>query len=154
MVVLGLIACGSPAEDSVTLTVVPTTDEPARPAATAPDGEPTTVPAPRRLPPSTSVAPRRPVTSEPRGTPIDHERPLVQAAREDLATRLGVPIERVMVVDARAMTWGDTSYGCPEPGMRYLSRVVEGALVVLDADGRHYEYHGGDPLQLCAHVQS
>ena len=84
-----------------------------------------------------------------RGTSIDHQRPLVQAARADLAARLGVTVDAVTVVDARAVTWGDASYGCPEPGMRYLSRLMEGALVVLEADGRRFEYHGGDPLRLC-----
>ena len=33
--------------------------------------------------------------------------------------------------------------------MMYTQVLVDGTLVVLEADGRRYEYHGGDPLFLC-----
>ena len=46
--------------------------------------------------------------------------PLVTAAVDDLAGRLGIEPPTVTVVDARAVTWGDSSLGCPEPGMMYL----------------------------------
>jgi hypothetical protein len=72
------------------------------------------------------------------------ELPVVAAAREDLAARLGVGLEAVTVVEARSVTWGDRSYGCPEPGMRYLPGVIEGMLVVLESSGRQYEYHGAE----------
>jgi hypothetical protein len=82
------------------------------------------------------------------GTPAPFETtpelPFVVEARADLATRLGVEPDSITVVEARSVTWGDRSYGCPEPGMRYLPGVIEGVLVVLEADGRPYEYHGGE----------
>ena len=46
---------------------------------------------------------------------------------------------------------GRQQHGLPEPGMRYLTQLVEGALVVLEAEGRRFQYHGGDPLFLCEH---
>ncbi len=33
--------------------------------------------------------------------------------------------------------------------MMYTQVLVDGTLVVLEAGGRRYEYHGGDPLVLC-----
>jgi hypothetical protein len=72
------------------------------------------------------------------------ELPFVVAARADLAGRLGVEPDSITLVDARSVTWGDRSFGCPEPGMRYLPGVIEGVVVVLEADGRPYEYHGGE----------
>ena len=35
--------------------------------------------------------------------------------------------------------------------MMYTQVLVDGTLVVLEAGGRQYEYHGGDPLFLCEH---
>ena len=104
---------------------------------------PTTFSAVTSLTPSTT--PGTSVT----GNPIDPELPLVQAAVEDLAQRLDVPTEDITVVKALAVTWPDRSLGCPEPGMAYIQVQVDGALVVLEAGGRRYEYHGGDPLALC-----
>jgi hypothetical protein len=83
------------------------------------------------------------------GTPIDATQPVVVAAVEDLAGRLGIEPDAVSVIDARAVTWPDGSLGCPEPGMMYTQVLVDGMLVVLEAGGRQYEYHGGDPLFLC-----
>jgi hypothetical protein len=83
------------------------------------------------------------------GTPIDPTMPIVTAAVEDLAERLGIEPDAVTVVDARAVTWPDGSLGCPEPGMMYTQVLVDGTLAVLEADGRRYQYHGGDPLVLC-----
>ena len=83
------------------------------------------------------------------GTPIDPTLPLVTAAVDDLAGSLGIEPDAVTVVDARAVTWPDGSLGCPEPGMMYTQVLVDGTLVVLEAGGRRYEYHGGFPLVLC-----
>ena len=33
--------------------------------------------------------------------------------------------------------------------MMYPQALVDGTLVILEAGGRRYEYHGGDPLFLC-----
>ena len=117
----GLVACGSATERSGTVTSVASDDG---------SGTPAPVEA------SAPATPPRP------GAPVDP--PFVVGAREDLAVRLGVMPDSITVVEARSVTWGDRSYGCPEPGMRYLPAVIEGVLVVLEADGRTYEYHGGE----------
>ena len=87
------------------------------------------------------------------GTPVDPTMSLVTGAVSDLAARLGIAPGAVTVVTAEAVTWGDTSLGCPQPGQRYLQVITDGLLVVLEAEGRRYEYHGGDPLVLCEQPQ-
>jgi hypothetical protein len=132
-------------------------DRPPDESATTPSGPATTEPTSTGSatpPPSfsaTPVAPSDVVQSTLPGSAIDPTTPLVVAAVADLAGRLGVDPADVTVVAARAVTWGDSSLGCPQPGMQYLQRLVDGTLVILKAGGRTYEYHGGDPLFLCEH---
>jgi hypothetical protein len=151
-----LAACGTDDDDTGatgdTVPIVSDTDEPSTP------GPPSTPPPspsqpPPTTPPSFSVQPSAPLSTTPRstmpGTPIDPTLPHVVAAVDDLAGRLGIEPGAVTVVDARNVTWPDSSLGCPEPGMMYTQVLVDGVLVVLEAGGRQYEYHGGDPLFLC-----
>ena len=68
---------------------------------------------------------------------------LVIQAKEDLAHRLSMPIDRIQVLEARSVVWPDASLGCPQPGMRYKQVPVDGVLIRLKTDGQVYEYHGG-----------
>ncbi len=58
----------------------------------------------------------------------------------------------ITVADDRDVTWPDASLGCPEPGTRYIQRLTEGRLVVLECAGTRHEYHGGPDgtLAYCA----
>jgi hypothetical protein len=67
----------------------------------------------------------------------------VEGARHELAARLGIDASEVSVSSAAAVTWPDSSLGCPQPGMAYAQVVTPGYLIVLEAGGRHYEYHAG-----------
>jgi hypothetical protein len=76
---------------------------------------------------------------------------LVSQAKEDLATRLAIPMDQIELLEARAVVWPDASLGCPQPGMRYRQVPMDGALIRLLAGGQAYEYHNGggrDPF-LC-----
>jgi hypothetical protein len=88
------------------------------------------------------------------GAPLDPSSALVRGAVSDLAWRLSIDEALITVVEARSVTWGDRSYGCPEPGVNHLQVPVDGALVVLRVGDRRYEYHGGDPLRLCSSPRS
>lgn len=67
----------------------------------------------------------------------------VEVAVEDLAGRLGVQAGDIRIVSAEAVSWGDTSLGCPQPGMRYAQVVTDGTQIVLEHDGDRYDYHSG-----------
>ena len=58
-----------------------------------------------------------------------------------LAETLGIDTAEIEVKEARSVVWGDTSMGCPQPGMRYLQVPQEGALIRLEAQGKEYSYH-------------
>ena len=93
-------------------------------AVTAP---PTTAPPPsrRRRRRRCSATPAAPCPA----SPIDPTMPLVAAAVDDLAGAAGRRSRPTStVVDARAVTWPDSSLGCPEPGMMYTQVLVDGTL--------------------------
>jgi hypothetical protein len=145
-----LAACGGDDNDTAGTVAPVSSDEPV-PTTPAPT-TPTTSRRETSTSPTfsaTSLPPAERVTTTLPGSPIDPSTPLVVAAVDDLAGRLGLDPAAVTVVEARAVTWGDSSLGCPQPGMQYLQRLVDGTLVILKAGGRSYEYHGGDPLFLC-----
>lgn len=68
---------------------------------------------------------------------------LVAQARADLARRLDVAPGQIRVVAAAAVTWPNGGLGCPEPGVMYVERLVEGALIVLAMAEVQYRYHVG-----------
>jgi hypothetical protein len=62
-------------------------------------------------------------------------------AADDLARRLGIEPEQIRVVTHEEVTWRDGSMGCPQPGMMYPQVLTDGTRVVLEAEGKQYEYH-------------
>jgi hypothetical protein len=82
-------------------------------------------------------SPNRPIRKD-----SDPEK-IVLLAREDLARRLGVPVDQIELLEIEQVTWPDASLGCPLPGMRYKQVPQDGLLVRLRSQGREYEYHSG-----------
>jgi hypothetical protein len=83
---------------------------------------------------------------------------IVAQAIADAVARFGTGDDDdadVVVVEARDVTWRDSSLGCPAPGVSYLQRLTEGFLVVLRIGARRVEYHSGPrgPARFCAHPQ-
>ncbi len=68
---------------------------------------------------------------------------LIDQARADLARRSSVPPERITVAEAAGVVWPNSAMGCPQPSMAYLQVPSDGARIVLEADGRRYDYHYG-----------
>lgn len=75
----------------------------------------------------------------------------VMAAKQDLASRVGVDVEDVQIAEIEAVEWPDSSLGCPEPGKMYLQVITSGYRVVLQAQGQTFEYHTdrGDRAVFC-----
>lgn len=66
---------------------------------------------------------------------------IVDAARADAVSRLGIPADAMSVQSASRVTWTDGSLGCPEPGMLYTQAMVRGWRVILCAGDRVLDYH-------------
>jgi hypothetical protein len=76
---------------------------------------------------------------------------ILSALRQDLARRSGAAADAIRVVSARAMQWNDGSMGCPQPGQFYMQVIVDGFHVILEAQGRDYDYrtNTGGGFVLC-----
>lgn len=68
---------------------------------------------------------------------------LVDAARADLARRLDIPADQVAATGFERVVWPDAGMGCPKPGIAYAQVQRDGYRIRLEANGRHYWYHGG-----------
>lgn len=67
---------------------------------------------------------------------------LVDLAKKDLAANLSINAEEIETVQARFVTWRDSSAGCPQPGTQYLQVLTSGVLIVLKNANTSYQYHG------------
>lgn len=81
------------------------------------------------VPPPEDVAVTQPVPAS-----------LLQNAREHLARISRAPVDQIEVVSAEPQVWPDGAMGCPQPGLTYTHRPVEGYRMVLRAGGRDYDY--------------
>lgn len=68
---------------------------------------------------------------------------LVNWAKQDLADRLGVQSEDIVLLVEKNVTWRDGSLGCPREGMMYTQALVNGTLIVLRVGDTLYQYHSG-----------
>jgi len=65
----------------------------------------------------------------------------IALTRVELSSRLGIDADGIVVESTEAVTWDDTSLGCPEPGMMYSQVLVPGYRIQLQANGETFEYH-------------
>lgn len=63
------------------------------------------------------------------------------ASQQALANSLGVAVPDIKVVSSAAVEWPDACLGVAQPGIVCASVVTPGFIVVLEAQGRQYEYH-------------
>ena len=68
----------------------------------------------------------------------------VETAVSDLAQRLNVEESEIETISFNAVVWPDGSLGCPQPGMMYTQVLKEGYKIVLEHDGKMFNYHGGE----------
>lgn len=116
---LVVVSCGTPADE-------------ARPDATT-----ATEPAM-----TTSTAATTATTTTMEMTVLDQAK-LTEAAIHDLSRRLLTTEDNIELIEAKLVEWPDGAIGCPEEGMAYTQAIVEGAQILLRADGRVYDYHTG-----------
>ena len=127
--------------------------------ATEPPAETTSPEATEPPVTTTEPKPAPTTTTPPTDPPATVEEPvaaqgMVDIAKADLATRLGVAMSDIGVVSIEEVTWPDGSLGCPRPGFSYTQALVNGTRILLTANGVVFHYHGGggDPFY-CANPQ-
>jgi hypothetical protein len=140
IVLAALAGCASPAQPTNTVQPSPTvlpalTPIPTQAVATA---APSTIPIPAATA-TLEIAPTGsttgPVTSDPTLAR------LVGDAQADLAQRADIAASSIRVISAEPVEWSDSSLGCPMEGQMYSQVITPGYLIVLEAEGREYEYH-------------
>lgn len=76
------------------------------------------------------------------GDTVTPEHPrVVEIAKNDLAGRLNISAENIRLVEQERANWSDASLGYPEEGMFYAQVITPGFRIILEAEGRLYEYH-------------
>lgn len=133
-------AIPAPPTDTVAL-ASPTVHEPTDQGISTPEA-PTQESVPTRAEVETekptTVPSVRPAETTPTGSEADR---MVAAAKAALAARLGLSEAEITVQSVEPVEWPDTSLGCPQPGMMYAQMITPGYRVLLEADGKTYEYH-------------
>ncbi|HRQ41015.1 MAG TPA: hypothetical protein PLD25_24125 [Chloroflexota bacterium] len=120
---------------AATAAIIKTPTEAASTGAIAP----VTVDLSQITPPGTAVAATPQVIPGP-GLP-NPLTALVNQVSQDLARRLSIDISQVALVETVAVDWSDSSLGCPQPGMGYLTVITPGYVITLTAQGEEYTYH-------------
>jgi hypothetical protein len=138
LLVFALAACGQGETGGPPAVAQPTASLPA--ATEQPTAEPTIEPPPATFAPAA-------------GQPGDA---LVARAREQLAQRLGLSEDALILQSASAQEWPDAGLGCPQPDQVYAQVITPGFLLTFAADGTSYEVHTdeqGSLLVLCENGQ-
>ncbi len=65
---------------------------------------------------------------------------MVEKAKEDLAKNLSLSTNNIKVTGVTKKEWGDASLGCPKPDMAYIQLVTPGDQIILEANGKTYDY--------------
>ena len=60
---------------------------------------------------------------------------------QDLASRAGVDISEIQMLDIKEIEWPDGALGCPAPGKNYLAAITPGYRITLELSGAQYIYH-------------
>ncbi|HTP09099.1 MAG TPA: hypothetical protein VMP08_12665 [Anaerolineae bacterium] len=63
------------------------------------------------------------------------------SARADLVQRLQIDPDKITLVSVEQVDWPDGCLGVQTPGMMCTMVITPGYRVILEADGKQYEYH-------------
>jgi len=67
--------------------------------------------------------------------------PAQEAAISDLSTTLNLPAEKITMISTEAVDWPDGCLGIQKIGTFCTQAIVPGYKIMLEADGKQYEYH-------------
>lgn len=66
---------------------------------------------------------------------------MVTLVTQNLAQKLGIPVEQIVLSEVRPVVWRDAGLGCPKPGVDYIQVETPGYTIRLEAAGKTYNYH-------------
>jgi hypothetical protein len=67
--------------------------------------------------------------------------PLIDLVKQHLAKQLGITLDQITLSDIKPVVWRDAGLGCPKPGVDYIQVETPGYQIVLEAQGKTYNYH-------------
>ena len=77
-------------------------------------------------------------TEMPSTPPVDK---FVTLAKNDLASRLGVNADKIILIKTAERLWLNAALGCPRPGQFYAAGRVPGFQIWLEIEGAEYIYN-------------
>lgn len=126
---------------------------PPQPATAQPQAIPSLTQSPAPVAPTAGNT-ALPIDSSMEPTPVAEEGPavkeplsvetatLVAKAKEILTQKMPeVNAAGITLSAAETRQWRDSSLGCPREGMMYNQVITPGYLIVLEAEGKTYEFH-------------
>lgn len=122
------------------------------PSATQTSGREVVATSPPAPTQTKSDAPDDDMTESPTPTSADPAfEKLLKLSKEDLARRFELDVDQIQLLAHEMVEWGDSSLGCPQPGMMYAQVVTPGYRFLLEAGGNQYSYHTdmGQTVLLC-----
>lgn len=138
-----LTACGAPSAPP-TLPTAPPKAAPALPPTVPPSVLPTLPPSVMpTMPPSilpTEGVPGKLVT-RPTAEQWKNAPEAALAAAGDLAQHLQIDVDTIKLVSVEQVDWPDACMGIQTPGVMCAQVITTGYKVILEADGKQYEYH-------------
>ena len=96
--------------------------------------------APNSQSPSEVLSPNIEGNKLPTQTPVDPHM-AQQAAIAALAQDLNLPISQIKIISTQAVTWPNGCLGVVHVGVLCTQATVDGFQIVLQANGKQYEYH-------------
>lgn len=81
------------------------------------------------------------VRAMPTGQPTSQSPTAGQKAIQDLADKLNIQPGQIAVLKTEAVEWPDACLGVSQPGTMCAQVITPGFLIVLEANGKQYEYH-------------
>jgi hypothetical protein len=146
-----LAACGAPVTPPSAATSTPKvsaspTSVPTSPPSVLPTIPPSVLPTmpPSPLPGGGLVT--RPEAEQWQNAPV-----AALNARADLAQRMQIDPDTIKLVSVEQVDWPDGCLGIQTPGVMCIMVITPGYRVILEADGKQYEYHTnetGDVVRL------
>ncbi len=138
-----LAACGAPATPPIISTQPPGT--PTQPPSVLPTMPPSVLPTmpPSVLPTAESggVTPGGALMTRQQAEMWNNAPPAALAARGDLVKRISVDPDLIQLISAEHVEWPNGCLGIETPGLMCTMIITPGFKVVLEANGKQYEYH-------------